>query len=245
LRKPVEHQLEELEDKLSQGGDAETLAPLIDGLKRKRAGIPWVDPIDLRYRRWDKQPVPNSQAVMFCLMDVSASMGDREKEIAKRFYLLLYLFLERRYEKVQVVFVRHTQTASEVDEQEFFYGKETGGTVVSTGIEKINKIIEERYPVDAWNIYVVQSSDGDNSADDGDECQIQLHKLLPLVQYYVYVEVKQANFMYGYSTSTDLWKTMEEVVNIYNQLVTVNIASVDVVVDVFRKVFAKKDNTKK
>ena len=70
---------------------------------------------------------------MFCLMDVSASMGEREKDLAKRFFILLHLFLKRKYERVDVVFIRHTHEAKEVDEHEFFYGRETGGTVVSLG----------------------------------------------------------------------------------------------------------------
>ena len=244
LRKPVEHKLEELEAELAAGGDPDVLLPLIDGLKRKRNGIPWVDPIDLRYRRWDKRPIPNSQAVMFCLMDVSASMGDKEKEIAKRFYLLLYLFLERQYEKVQIVFIRHTDTAKEVDEREFFYGTDSGGTIVSSGITKVNEIIEQRYPVDAWNIYVVQASDGDNYPNDNEECKKQLDKLLPLVQYYVYTEVKAINTMLGYSMTTGLWKLMEEIVKHYKQLAVVNVGSVDSVVGIFRQVFAKRAEKK-
>ena len=240
LRKPVEKELEQLELQLANGGDPTILIPLIEILKRKRQAVPWIDPIDLRYRRWEKLPVPNSQAVIFCLMDVSASMGASEKEIAKRFYLLLYLFLHRQYEKIQIVFVRHTDTAAEVDEQEFFYGKETGGTVVSSGIKLVNKIIEERYPVDAWNIYVAQSSDGDNSPSDADECKQQLEKLLPVVQYYVYAEVKAQNNMFGYSTITNVWKLMDEFAKISSKFVVVNIPTVSSVVSVFRKVFGKK-----
>ena len=181
---------------------------------------------------------------MFCLMDVSASMGDKEKEIAKRFYLLLYLFLERQYEKVQIVFIRHTDTAKEVDEREFFYGTDSGGTIVSSGITKVNEIIEQRYPVDAWNIYVVQASDGDNYPNDNEECKKQLDKLLPLVQYYVYTEVKAINTMLGYSMTTGLWKLMEEIVKHYKQLAVVNVGSVDSVVGIFRQVFAKRAEKK-
>ncbi len=240
FRKPVERQIKQLEEELTNGGDPTVILPLIDKLKFKLSTIPWVDPIDLRFRRWDKIPKPNSQAVMFCLMDVSASMGDQEKEVAKRFYLLLYLFLERQYEKVQVVFIRHTHVAKEVDEQEFFYGKETGGTIVSTGLILINNIIKQRYSIDAWNIYVVQVSDGDNSGGDDDECRKQLSEILPNVQYYVYAEVKRNMGPYSYSTITGLWKLMEEISHSFKQLAIVNLESVDKVVEVFRKVFAKK-----
>lgn len=237
LRKPIERRIGELEAQLESSGDADALLEEIAKLQRKRNAVPWVDQMDMRYRRWDKKPVPNSQAVIFCLMDVSGSMGDGEKEIAKRFYLLLYLFLERQYEKVQIVFVRHTDTAKEVDEREFFYGTESGGTVVSSGLAKVNEIIAQRYPQDAWNIYVVQASDGDNWPSDNDACREQLAKLMPLVQYYVYAEVKTYNPMFH---TTGLWDLMEEQKPIYSQLAVVSIPSVAQVVPVFRQVFAKE-----
>jgi len=237
LRKPVERKMDELEALLEDSENPELLLEEIEKLRRKRNAVPWVDPIDIRYRRWDKRPIPNSQAVMFCLMDVSGSMGDREKEIAKRFYLLLYLFLERQYEKVQIVFVRHTDTAKEVDEREFFYGTESGGTVVSSGLRMVNDIIAQRYPLDAWNIYVVQASDGDNWMGDNDECRELLAKLLPLVQYYVYAEVRQSHPIYG---DTGLWKMMSDLIGSYKQMAVASIPSVDQVVPVFRRVFAKE-----
>jgi len=237
LRKPIERRIGELEAQLESSDDADALLEEIAKLQRKRNAVPWVDQMDMRYRRWDKKPVPNSQAVIFCLMDVSGSMGDGEKEIAKRFYLLLYLFLERQYEKVQIVFVRHTDTAKEVDEREFFYGTESGGTVVSSGLAKVNEIIAQRYPQDAWNIYVVQASDGDNWPSDNDACMEQLAKLMPLVQYYVYAEVKTYNPMFH---TTGLWDLMEEQKPIYSQLAVVSIPSVAQVVPVFRQVFAKE-----
>jgi len=240
LRNPVKNQIEELETKLLlDDTNKDEILLGIEALKRRHAAIPWVDPMDLRYRRWDKKPIPNSQAVMFCLMDVSASMGESEKEIAKRFYLLLYLFLQRQYEKVQIVFVRHTQVAKEVDEFEFFNGKDSGGTVVSTGIDMVNKIIIDRYPSDAWNIYITQASDGDNSSTDNEQCEKLLHKLLPKVQYYVYAEVKTGFYMYG-GTTTGLWKMFEEVVPNYPQLAVVAVPNISQVVSVFRKIFAKR-----
>lgn len=243
LKKPITQELEALEAQLATGGDPAVLIPLIEILRRKKQAIPWIDPIDLRYRRWEKHPVPNSQAVIFCLMDVSASMGVNEKEIAKRFYLLLYLFLVRQYEKIQIVFVRHTDKAQEVDEQEFFYGKESGGTIVSSGVKLVNEIIEKRYPVDAWNIYVAQASDGDNIPSDSDDCKQELEKLMPMVQYYVYTEVKVVSNMYGYIV-TNVWKLMEELVKKYKQLAVVNVPNVNSVVDIFRRVFAKRPNKK-
>jgi len=93
--------------------------------------IPYIDPIDVRYRRFEPQPRPVARAVMFCLMDVSGSMTEEMKDLAKRFYTLLYLFLQRRYKHVELVFIRHTHEASEVDEETFFHSRETGGTLTS------------------------------------------------------------------------------------------------------------------
>lgn len=242
-RRPIENQIEELEAELATDPENAELIARLEELRNKRAGIPWVDPIDLRYRRWDVKPVPNSQAVMFCLMDVSGSMGEKEKEIAKRFYLLLYLFLQRQYERVQIVFVRHTETAAEVDETEFFNGTESGGTVVSTGLELVDQIIQQRYPTDAWNIYVVQASDGDNYSSDNQLVTELLHRILPKVQYYVYAEVKDPDlpsmFM-GIIGNTGLWNIMDNLTNQYPQLTKVHLPEVASVVPVFRKVFAKE-----
>ena len=82
--------------------------------------IPYIDPLDVRYRRFEAHPKPVAQAVMFCLMDVSGSMTEHMKDLAKRFYVLLYIFLKRRYKNVDVVFIRHTHQAQEVDEDTFF-----------------------------------------------------------------------------------------------------------------------------
>lgn len=247
LRKPVEKDVEELKKKLENDPDNAELLVELERLLKKRISIPWVDQMDLRFRRWEQKPVPNSQAVMFCLMDVSGSMGDREKEIAKRFYLLLYLFLQRKYEKVQVVFVRHTEHAEEVDEDTFFYDQETGGTVVSSGLRLVNDIINQRYPLDAWNIYVVQASDGDNYSSDNEDSRRLLEEILPKVQYYVYAEVKDfgsiQNALYD-NRKTGVWGIMEELVWSYEQLAMVQISNVDRVVPIFRQVFARETHIK-
>ncbi|HEX7037752.1 MAG TPA: YeaH/YhbH family protein, partial [Pseudomonadales bacterium] len=161
-------------------------------LKRRERRIPFLDSTDLRYNLHVKKPIPTSQAVMFCLMDVSGSMDQSTKDMAKRFYLLLYLFLKRHYERTEVVFIRHHTTAKEVDEHDFFYSRETGGTVVSSALKLMKQIVDERYSPDAWNIYAAQASDGDNWNDDSPLCgRFLAEQLLPLVQYYAYIEITQ------------------------------------------------------
>ena len=171
--------------KLNDEAEAE-----IERLEKRIDAIPFIDTYDLRYHQLAAQPQPSSQAVMFCVMDVSGSMTQNHKDIAKRFFLLLYLFLEKHYEKVELVFVRHHTAAREVNEEEFFYSRETGGTIVSSALNLVNKIIEKRYPAGQWNLYVAQASDGDNWDDDSNICRDLLVKqLMPQLQYYAYVEI--------------------------------------------------------
>lgn len=152
--------------------------------------IPFLDTFDLKYNLLVKHPNPSSKAVMFCLMDVSGSMTQATKDIAKRFFILLYLFLKRNYDKIDVVFIRHHTSAKEVDEEEFFYSRETGGTIVSSALKMMQEIMAERYPVNEWNIYAAQASDGDNWNDDSPVCRdILINQIMPFVQYFTYVEI--------------------------------------------------------
>jgi uncharacterized sporulation protein YeaH/YhbH (DUF444 family) len=197
LRRPKPGELAQLEAEIEalerDGGDPDKLEKLRRELERQQRRtklIPYIDPLDVRYRRLESTPKPIARAVMFCLMDVSGSMNEHMKDLAKRFYSLLYLFLNRRYEHVDVVFVRHTHEAQEVDEQTFFYSRETGGTVVSTALFKMEEIVRARYPVSDWNIYAAQASDGDNTSSDNAVVLAQLKDvILPICQYYAYVEV--------------------------------------------------------
>ena len=164
----------------------------LERARRRLNHIPFLDDFDLKYNNMIQQPTPTTSAVMFCLMDVSGSMTQDIKDLAKRFFVLLHLFLKRHYEKTEVVFIRHHTKADEVDEEEFFYSRETGGTVVSSALELMQEIVAERYPTDSWNIYAAQASDGENWQDDSPKCYELLQKsLIPLVQYYAYVEISE------------------------------------------------------
>lgn len=151
---------------------------------------PFLDDIDLRYDNVIQEKKPIAHAVMFCLMDVSASMGEFEKKCAKKFFLLLYLFLNKCYQSVEIRFIRHTQDADEVTEQEFFYGTRTGGTIVSSGLKLVNDIIDKEYQLSTTNIYLAQCSDGDNWYNDNSEVkEVIEERLLQKVQYFAYLEV--------------------------------------------------------
>lgn len=197
LKRPKPEDIAALEQELAKAEEAGADEAVIAALKEKLAReqkrvlvIPYIDPVDVRFRRLESHPKPIARAVMFCLMDVSGSMNEHMKDLAKRFYTLLYLFLTRRYEQVDVVFIRHTHEATEVDEETFFYSRETGGTVVSTALVKMLDVVKARYPVDEWNIYAAQASDGDNtSSDNAVALGLLREAILPICQYYAYVEV--------------------------------------------------------
>lgn len=215
----------------------------LDRLTRKRKLVAYVDPVDIRYNRLEQQPVPNTNAVMFCLMDVSGSMGEREKDLAKRFFVLLHLFLKRRYERIEIVFIRHTHEAREVDEETFFYSPQSGGTVVSTALEEMRRIINERYPSGIWNIYAAQASDGDNAASDSDRCVALLdQELMRLCQYYAYVEIideRESHIFRSSENGTALWRSYRLVKEKWNNFQMTRIAGPGDIYPVFRKLFAR------
>lgn len=162
----------------------------IEQLKKRLKRVPFIDDFDIKYNNLLRVPLPSSKAVMFCLMDVSGSMTQPVKDMAKRFFILLYLFLKRNYKQIDVVFIRHHTQAKEVDEEEFFYSRETGGTIVSSALTMAADVMEKRYPPGEWNIYVAQASDGDNWDGDSPVCSTLLNeRLLKRVQYFSYVEI--------------------------------------------------------
>jgi uncharacterized sporulation protein YeaH/YhbH (DUF444 family) len=164
----------------------------VAALHTRLGRIPYLDPIDLRFRNRVRVPVPTAKAVMFCLMDVSGSMDEARKDLSKRFFILLYLFLTRHYEKIDLVFIRHHTQAQEVDEENFFRARETGGTVVSSALVLMDEIIRERYSPDDWNIYGAQASDGDNWHHDSGRCrELLTDSILPKCRYFAYVQVAE------------------------------------------------------
>ena len=203
------HRLEELLETLRARPDSparaheiETIEADIEALRARIGRIPFLDPIDLRYRSRVRTPVPTAKAVMFCVMDVSGSMDEARKDLAKRFFILLYLFLTRHYEKIDIVFIRHHTQAQEVSEHDFFHATETGGTVVSSALVLMEEIILARYPRGEWNIYGAQASDGDNWHDDSPRCRELLeHSILPLCRYFAYIQVveQEQNLWHEYA----------------------------------------------
>ena len=233
-------ELEEALDKLllsQREGDpeVEALKREIAKLRAKIGAIPFIDSFDLRYNNRVRIPQPTTQAVMFCVMDVSGSMDEGKKDVAKRFFMLLYLFLSRNYEKVDVVFIRHHTTAEEVDEDAFFHSRETGGTVVSSALELMRDIVRTRYASGNWNIYGAQASDGDNWNDDSPKCRELLSEsILPACQYFAYIEVTEAE-------PQNLWQEYERLAASHSgHFAMQRIATVTDIYPVFRELFRKR-----
>ena len=262
LQRPSKKKIKELEAEyqllLTQEPDETTesrlkeLAELITKLTRKSKAIPYLDEIDVRYRRFDRVPKPITNSVMFCLMDVSGSMGEKEKDIAKRFFLLLYLFLTRKYEKVDIIFVRHTTHAEEVDENTFFYDPLSGGTQISSGLTLIDEIIDERYDINKTNIYIAQASDGGNFSHDNQPCyDILTEKLLKKLQYFAYIEIIDRQLLsHGYNLFGDegdtdsLWEYYRQIEKTTDMFKARQISDREEIFQVFKDLFAKKEKIK-
>ena len=221
------------------GYDEERANFLREEIKRlngKLKRVPFIDDIDLRYNNFVKVPQPSSKAVMFCVMDVSGSMTQEIKDMAKRFFILLYLFLQRNYKRIEVVFIRHHTAAKEVDEEDFFYSRETGGTIVSSALELTRDTIIKRYSPTDWNIYVAQASDGDNWEGDSSVCtKILANELMPLVQYFSYVEITDRQHQ-------NLWREYETIQDQFQDSFAMQqIKSASDIYPVFRRLFEKKE----
>ena len=231
----LEHRIEQLQALSSPPRkEIEQLENDIEQLKQQIAKIPFIDDFDLLFNNFCKQPKPSSRAVMFCIMDVSVSMDQATKDIAKRFYILLYLFLSRRYKTIDVIYIRHHTQAKEVDEQEFFYSQETGGTIVSSALKLMHKIQQKRYPQAQWNVYVAQASDGDNWADDTPLCQAILNQnILPVTRHYSYIEITNR-------AHQSLWQQYQKLAQSYPQFAIKHIKNAGDIYPIFRELFHKQ-----
>ncbi|AHV94855.1 YeaH/YhbH family protein [Bordetella holmesii] len=203
----AESRLQQAIDEHESEAQLAPLRVLLEECRARAARVPFLDELDLRYRNRVPVVTPVARAVMFCLMDVSGSMDEGKKDLAKRFFTLLYLFLSRKYETVEVVFIRHTDNAEEVDEQAFFYDPKSGGTIVLSALELMHEIVQKRYPPSAWNVYAAQASDSDFfGADAGKSARFLAEKLLPATRYFAYIEVPDS----VQARKSSLWAEYEQ-----------------------------------
>lgn len=235
------HELELLLDDEEDEDRREEILDEISSLERRANAISFLEKADLRYNNFVKQPNPMTKAVVFFVMDVSGSMSEREKTIAKKYFILLYLFLRRKYKDIDVVFIRHHHTAEETDQETFFTKPETGGTIVSTAYDEMERIIRDRYKISEWNIYLAQASDGDNSESDNILCTAKLGAMLPWMQYATYIEIGRNHTSDYYAArETTLWTMMAGLQNDFSNLALRRITDEDQVIETFRSLFQSK-----
>ena len=248
LRRPRKAEIDALEAEIAEAEQQdprdekkiEELKARLHTLNYQRKVVGYIDPLDLTYNRTERRPKPKTQAVMFCLMDVSASMTEDLKELSKRFFMLLHLFLTRHYSEVDIVFIRHTTKAQEVDEETFFRATETGGTVISSALDEMLRVVRDRYPVDDWNIYAAQASDGHNFDDDMGRCMAMLENdILPICQYYAYIEVYSDEHLSPFLSV--VWSGYETIDDEHENFAMKRVSGPGDIYPVFRELFSSTE----
>ena len=144
---------------------------------------------DLRFRQLTRRRQPALRAAVFFLLDVSASMTEADRQLAKTFYFWVAAGLRRVYRSLDIVFVAHTTEAWEFSEADFFKVSGSGGTVASTGLGKVSEIIKARFDPSSCNVYLFYASDGDNAMDDREAARVELENVAKMTQYSGYVEI--------------------------------------------------------
>jgi sporulation protein YhbH len=163
---------------------------------------------DVTFRRLRQDMKPQSNAVVFCIMDTSGSMDTVKKYLARSFFFLLYQFVRARYSNVEVVFVGHHTAAKEVTEDEFFNKGESGGTYISSGYLKALEIVHARYHPTLWNIYAFHCSDGDNFPNDNDAALKSAKALCEIANLFGYGEIKPLSSSHYEDSMLQLFKSI-------------------------------------
>ena len=149
---------------------------------------------DLRYYKVKNKPKRESNAVLVFIMDVSGSMDNTKKYLARSFFFVISKFIRRKYNNIAFEFVSHTTVAKRVDEYEFFHKAESGGTYISSGLNLALEIIREKYPPEMWNIYPLYASDGDNWAEDNERAMKSVNELCDISSMFGYIELLPSTY---------------------------------------------------
>lgn len=233
---------EVIQDRLAE------IEELMLALERKISGVPLFEKIDLRYRKREKVLVKAADAVFAMIMDISGSMDEDKKRMARKFFSLQYAFIKRKYPQTDLIFIAHTDEAEEMTEEEFFTTRKSGGTIVSPAYELLHTILRQRYDAHETNIYLSQASDGDNwDTDNGNVItQLEDEGLLAKLRHMSYAQVGQSfAASYGYGGVT-LWNALESVANTTKKVAMVKINDDSEVFDAFQKIYRRKPtNVKK
>lgn len=214
-------------------------------LKQKISAVGLFEDVDLRYRKSERVQVKASDAVLCMLMDISGSMDEEKKRTARKFFTLQYAFIAKKYPQTDLIFIAHTDEAEEMDEEEFFTTRKSGGTVVSPAWELVHKIIKERYDPTQTNIYLSYAGDGDNWDSDNALVikEVEESGLLSKLRHAVYIQVGQS-FAAGFGGQS-LWQVMKSIESTSNKkLVTVKIEDEQQVFDTFKKIYKKQGSKK-
>ena len=193
---------------------------------------------DLIYRHYKKSKKECSNAVIFFVMDVSGSMTTDKKFLARSFYFLLYHFIRSKYEQTEIVFISHDTTANEVNEESFFTRGNSGGTIVSSGLELVCEIIEKRFHPNSWNVYCFQCSDGDNWPDDTDKTLAAAEKIKNYSQLFGYCEIVPKDASSGWFEDLRLSKVYEKITD--KKLKTAEITGKEEIWAAFKSFFSVK-----
>jgi len=215
-------------------------------LKQKIDSVGLYEDVDLRYRKTERVQVKASDAVLAMLMDISGSMDEDKKRMARKFFTLQYAFIAKKYPQTDLIFIAHTDEAEEMTEEEFFTTRKSGGTIVSPAWALLHKIIKERYDATQTNIYVSYAGDGDNWDSDNKQviAEIEESGLLAKVRHAVYVQVGQS-FAAGFGNGQSLWNVMQSIANSNSKkLVTIKIGDEGQVFDAFKAIYRKKGTKK-
>jgi uncharacterized sporulation protein YeaH/YhbH (DUF444 family) len=251
-------ELEQLEDELkvvdaelavnpinaSANARYKAIVARIDELRTKMGVVPLFEKVDLRYRKSEKIQVKSADAVLLMMMDISGSMDEDKKTIARKFFSLQYAFIKRRYPNTDLVFIAHTDSPEEMTEEEFFTTRKSGGTIVSTALALANSILGGRYDSDQTNIYLSYASDGDNWEVDNSKVLDELESkgLLAKLRHAVYAQVGQSfasSYTYATSSST-LWNVMSSVAKGNPKLHAIKIDDQEAVFPKFKEIYTKK-----
>lgn len=250
----LEKELEQLYDDLSAGDmnpgpvaacrtRIKIIEDRIDELKSRIANVPLFEKVDQRFRKTEKVMVKSADAVLIMAMDVSGSMDEERKRLARKFFSMQYAFIKRKYPNTDLVFIWHTDHAEECDEETFFTTRMNGGTIVSPAFELAHKIIKERYDPAQTNIYFSYAGDGDNWENDNRDVISQLEDkgFLNKVRHAVYVQVGAEMASWGgLGGQQKFWTTMTSVANTNRKLHLTKVETEDAVFKAFKSVYSKK-----
>jgi uncharacterized sporulation protein YeaH/YhbH (DUF444 family) len=254
-RAELEELLEELEklDEILEGNPLNAVASAkwkeltlrVEELQTKISATPMFEKVDLRYRKSEKVQIKTADAALIMIMDISGSMDEEKKRTARKLFSLQYAFIKRKYPNTDLVFIYHTDTAEEVNEEEFFTTRKSGGTIVSPALQLAETIIKSRYDTRQTNIYLSYVSDGDNwDPDNAKVMEVMEGGLLNRLRHAVYAQVGNSYMpsMYGASSGITLFHVMTSVSNTHKKMHVIRVTDESEVFTAFKKVYGKKAN---